>query len=73
MTTGLDENKKAALSEKHQIPDITPSLNTPKVNPKIWRVLSAETRAKDVKLQKIQSHTLRASIPVLTAIDLLVI
>ncbi|XP_060560956.1 uncharacterized protein LOC132720761, partial [Ruditapes philippinarum] len=47
MATSLDECKKAGLIEKHQTPENTTSLNTPKVNPEIWRVLSAETRSKD--------------------------
>jgi hypothetical protein len=51
MATSLDECKKAGLIEKHQTPENTTSLNTPKVNPEIWRVLSAETRSKFQKIQ----------------------
>jgi hypothetical protein len=72
MAISLDESKKAELVKKHQIPENTTSLNTPKVNPEIWRVLSAETRSKDINLQKIQSNCLKASVPVLRAIDVLV-
>lgn len=72
LSASLDDKKRSELCEKYPIPENVGSLNAPKVNSEIWRVMEPKTRTKDIKLQKLQQHTLRATVPVLQVIDNLV-
>ena len=55
----------------HHRPSNCKTLKTPKVNPEIVHNIKQQARAKDVKLQKIQSSLIKGVVPVIKSIDII--
>ena len=68
--------RKAALEGKirdkmarYPRPDNVPLLQAPKVNPEIWSKLKANTRSKDIKMQKCQTKIVKGLVPMAQLLD----
>ena len=64
-------DKLKKLAEKYKRPENLENLQVPKVDEILWRQLRKDTKAVDYLLQKVQSSTALALIPIIKAVGIL--